>query len=138
MVDAQREAVAMGALIYYFLIGFLSTGVFGAKSAFDQDLYKNVLNSEQCQQQLMFLVNDTLRNSCELYNDFSCLFLAGRYFKNSNNTTLKGLKKLKALQTNITGFRQNKFNIQQNKKLKSFCSLMNKHAEIFSSFYNFT
>lgn len=73
--DTRREIVAMGALVYLFLIGIVLNGVYGhgrlkksqaaLRSAFDQDLYENVLDSEQCEAQLTFLANNNLRNQCE-------------------------------------------------------------------------
>ena len=80
----------MGALSYYFLIGLVTTGVFGSRSAFDEDLYKNVLDPVECERQLLFLANNTLRNLCEFIFLFViCLWcltvvwtLAGYNFNN--------------------------------------------------------
>lgn len=35
------------------------------RSAYDQDLYESVLNSTLCEQQLIFLVNNTLGLQCK-------------------------------------------------------------------------
>lgn len=50
-----------------------------SRSAFDSELYENVLDEALCEEQLVFLSNDSLRLPCK-QNSFNCKFVSIFFF----------------------------------------------------------